>query len=194
MPGLYDSYVKPALAGLQQAAGNVGQALGLSTPDPGALDGLKRAQSRDLTRVQQAYEAMRGEVPGLQPTHVGLGALPEHIYAETDPSGNVSINPALLGGQSDAELQETMLHELTHAQQAQATPWYQKAYERLAPTARPQVPASMKGTQLDDPYYWKPDEMAAFQAEKDRMVQSRRPNQQSAMTGRKDIYLPPEPR
>lgn len=195
MPGLYDTYVKPALAGLQQAAGTVGQAFGLSAPDPGALEGLKRAAADPLqARIQSAYDTVSRQMPDVRAVSVSAGRGDEADPALMNTNlytGNISYNPARVADKSDQELQELMAHELTHARQAQNTPWYQTAYRQLVGDNNA-VPESMKGTKLDDPYYWTPIEQEAFQAQRDRMVASGRPAQRSPTTQRYDIYLPSE--
>lgn len=195
-PSLYNAYVQPALTGLRRAAEGVGQAVGLtSAPDAGAMDGVRRAAQQG--RLDRAYGEAQRQMPGLKPVKVGLGGgMPSRHEAETSMfSGNVTFNQDRLDDLSDPELAETMTHELTHARQAQNTPILQKFYNRVFGSGPDEeVPAEAKGGSLDDPYYWRPRELEAFQAERERMGKSGRSLQRDPMSGHYDIFLPPERR
>lgn len=145
--------------------------------------------------MQKAYAKVRGEMPDVQPVSVtssdasmlGGYMMPKGANAATNPfTGNVSYNPAMLQGRSPHDLEDTMTHELTHARQAQSTPWWQTALDLFRPDAK--VPQGITpGSTLDNPYLWRPNEMEAFQAERDRNRLAPYPT--DPMLGTRDIQL-----
>lgn len=195
-PSLYDTYVQPALSGLRRAADSVGQAVGLSAPapDPSAMDAVKRAALQG--RVQRAYDNVAKGMPDVQPVTLTAGqgnaptGKPAIASVNMFRGDNISYDPAQVDQLSDPELEETLTHEMTHVREAQQTPLLQRVYN--AYFAKHDVPAEVKGTVLDDPYYWNPVEQRAFQAEREKMGASGRGLQRDPMTGAYDIYLPPE--
>jgi hypothetical protein len=117
-----------------------------------------------------------------------LMGIPRNAAAVTSPfTGNVSYNPDLISSMSQDELENTLTHEFTHTKQAAAEPWYSIAKKMFMPHPN-MVPEGAKGP-YDNNYYWNPDEMAAFQAERDRSSRLKL-NTSDPVYGSMDIPLP----
>lgn len=160
-------------------------------------------------RVQAALAKVRQEMPGITgPLDVSPspGILPSSLLPgsdmtpvmTTDSSNRINYSPSMISNMNSTDLENTLAHELTHVgqnQQNEQLPWYQKVLNMFQPSpTEPQVPAPIRGTgtNLDNSFYWRPNEMEAYQTMKDRALKQRQPFQSDPMTQRMDIYLPPE--
>jgi hypothetical protein len=148
--------------------------------------------------MQRAYAKVSGEMPDVKPVTVSPRNsslltkyfMPKGAFAVTNPfTGNITYDPNALQGQSQNSMENIMAHEMTHSRQAQETPWYKTIMNMMTPDEK--VPEGItQGGPLDNPYYWRPHEMEAFQNEQDRMIRQHQPYQQSPITGAMDINLP----
>lgn len=148
-------------------------------------------------RVQAARAKVLGEMPDVRqdvsvsPTNQFMDrilGIPRGTVATTNPfTGNVSYDPTLLGGMGQDELENTLTHEFTHTRQQQAEPWYKVAQKMFLPHPN-YVPEGAKGP-YDNNYYWNPEEMQAYQAERDRASRLKQ-NVSDPVYGSMDIPLP----
>ena len=149
--------------------------------------------------MQQAYQKVSGEMPGVKKVSVSPSGgsilskmfMPRGAYAVTNPfTGNITYNPDVMAGLSRDEMENVLAHEMTHVKQTQNTPWWKTAME---------IPASLFGidekvpegadSTHNDPYYWRPREMEAFQAERDRAERLKLPYFRDPISGMGDIDL-----
>lgn len=113
--------------------------------------------------------------------------MPRNTFATTNPfTGNISYNPEAMQGQSQQMIENTLAHELTHSRQAQQTPWYKTALGLFTPDEKPPV----GNYSNPEPYYWRPNEMEAFQAERNRARLQKQPGIPDPVYGSRDIQLP----
>lgn len=134
--------------------------------------------------AQRAIAKVRGEMPDVSNVSVNPSSsnmlarffMPKQSIATTNPfTGNVTYNPDQLTGMSQGEIENTIAHELTHSRQAAAEPFYKVLMNALNPM-RPD-------------YYDRPEELVAFQAEKDRTL-AKHLSVPDPITGNRDIPLP----
>ena len=147
--------------------------------------------------MQRALAKVLGEMPDVKPvtaspsdsSMLGKLMMPRATEATTNPfTGNISYSPTGMQGMQSPEIEQTVAHELTHSRQAQSTPWYKTLFGAYAPDVK--IPAGIKpGSVLDNPYLWRPNEMEAFQAERDRATRLGL-NLPDPVTGARDIILP----
>lgn len=153
--------------------------------------------------MQRAYAKVAGEMPDVQKVSVSPSTstfltrmmMPRGANAVTNPfTGNITYNPDMLQGVDDNERQQILAHELTHVRQTQNQPWYKILGNIMNQnvTGEDTPPPGM--AVLNDPYYWRPNEMEAYQTEKDRAQRLNYPNYADPMTGGRDINLPAEPK
>ena len=125
--------------------------------------------------MQAAFTKVKGEYPNIKPVSISPSdsflsrcMMPKNSLATTNPlTGNIMYNPAMMEGQSQTDIEQTLAHELRHSQQAQNTPWWKSLYQQIMPG--PGVPDYVpQNSPLNSPYHWRPAEMDAFQAERDR--------------------------
>lgn len=150
-----------------------------------------------ITGLQQAFQRIQGENPDVGPVSLsqsspnslsGLLMAIRNAEAFINPfTGNITYDPAQAAGMSPTEQDQMLTHELTHSRQAQQTPWYQTLWDSI--TGSNSVPKGATGSVGNTPYYWKPDEMEAFQAERDRATRLGLPNYRDPVTGMGDITL-----
>lgn len=148
--------------------------------------------------MQRAYAKVAAEMPNVKRVAVTPSGqslltklfMPRGSQAVTNPfTGNITYNPEAMQGMNDFDLEQALTHELTHVGQTQNMPWYQKIASLW--TDNPGVPAGISGSSpLNDPYQWKPSEMAAFQAERDRATRLKAPWYRDPVLGSGDIMLP----
>lgn len=148
--------------------------------------------------MQRAYQKVSGEMPDVKKVSVSPREssimtrmfMPRGANAVTNPfTGNVSYSSEMMKGMNPEELEQVIAHELTHVRQTQNTPWWKTAAEIVSPDEK--VPAGQTFPK-NDPYYWRPREMEAFQAERDRAVKNKTPNYVDPILGTRDIQLRPE--
>ena len=152
--------------------------------------------------MQRAYAKVSGEMPDVQRVSVTPSTstfltrlmMPRGANAVTNPfTGNITYNPDMLQGVDDNERQQILAHELTHVRQTQNQPWYKILGNIMSQnvTGEDKPPAGVSSI-LNDPYYWRPNEMEAYQAERDRAQRLNYPHYADPMTGGQDINLPAE--
>jgi hypothetical protein len=152
--------------------------------------------------MQRAYAKVSAEMPDVKKVSVtpstsmlGRFFMPRGAMAVTNPfTGNVMYSPDAMQGQSQDDMEQTIAHELTHTRQSMNEPWYEHAVDivkSLNPWGDEKVPEGIqKGSILDNPYYWRPREMEAFQAERDRAQRNKIPYYVDPVLGSRDIMLP----
>lgn len=153
--------------------------------------------------MQRAYAKVSAEMPDVKRVSVSPRQsswltnmmMPRGAYAVTNPfTGNITYNPDMFEGQTQDDIEQTIAHELTHTRQSQNTPWYGHLADianSLNPWGDEKVPEGIKpGSTLDNPYYWRPREMEAFQAERDRATRNKIPYYVDPVLGTRDIMLP----
>lgn len=146
--------------------------------------------------MQAAFTKVKGEYPDIKPVDLSPSTsflskwmMPKNSLATTNPlTGNIMYDPNMMQGQSQTDIEQTLAHELRHSQQAQQTPWWQSLYQQImpGPNVPPDVPAN---SPLNSPYHWRPAEMDAFQAERDRAMKNHL-SVTDPETGAMDIPLP----
>lgn len=160
--------------------------------------------------MQRAYAKVSAEMPDVKRVSVSPRQssfmtslfMPRGAYAVTNPfTGNITYNPETFEGQTQDDIEQTLAHELTHVRQMQDTPWYghlaeignqmyQNTRGLLGMSTEDQVPEGIKkGSATDNPYYWRPREMEAFQAERDRATRKKIPYYVDPVLGTRDINL-----
>ena len=164
----------------------------------------QRQESNQLLdeSMQRAYAKVAGEMPDVQKITVSPSTsslltrfmMPRGANAVTNPfTGNITYNPDMLQGVDDNERQQILAHELTHVRQTQNQPWYKILGNIMNQNiTREDTPPPGVSSVLNDPYYWRPNEMEAYQTEKDRAQRLNYPNYADPMTGGRDINLPTE--
>lgn len=142
--------------------------------------------------MARAYAKVSKEMPNVRPVTVKPSTssfltglfMPRGSQAVTNPfTGNITYNPEALVGQSPEEMEQIIAHELTHSGQVQNMPWYKVIGNMIFDNTNP--PAGKQGF-FDNNYNWNPNEMEAFQTERNR-----RPNFPDPVYGTRDIVLPP---
>lgn len=128
--------------------------------------------------MQRALAKVLGEMPDVKPviatssdsSMLGRLMMPRGAEATTNPfTGNISYSPTGMQGMQSPELEQTMTHEMTHARQAQNTPWYKTLFNAYMPDMK--VPQGISpNSVMNNPYFWRPNEAEAFQAERDRAM------------------------
>jgi len=144
--------------------------------------------------MQRTLQKVLGQMPDVNPVTIGPSGgmnslmMPKNALATTNPfTGNISYDPSMMAGQSPDEMGNTVAHELTHSRQAQNTPWYQKVMDMFHP-GNDTPPAGLpSGSVLNNPYYWRPSELEAFQTERNR--QMTQPYPTDPVYGTRDINL-----
>lgn len=143
--------------------------------------------------MQRVLQKVLGQMPDVSPITMSsqspgpLSIMPKNAMATTNPfTGNIHYNPAMIQGQSQDEIGNTVAHELTHSRQAQNTPWWRTAMGLFQPDVK--VPQGITpGSTLDNPYVWRPSELEAFQTERNRQMMQ--PNPVDPVYGTRDINL-----
>jgi len=163
---------------------------------------VKEKPKQDRNKVldesmQRALQKVLGEMPDVKrvsatprgSSFMSKMFMPRGANAVTNPfTGNITYNPEMMQDMNSDELEQTMAHELSHVRQTQNIPWWKIASEILAPDEK--VPPGQTYPK-DDPYYWRPREMEAFQFERDRANRLKLPNQVDPVLGTRDIPLRP---
>ena len=124
------------------------------------------------------------------PSTSGFGKflMPRGADATSNPfTGNMTYNPDMMGQRSQFDKEQTMTHELTHTGQTQNNvPWHKlltAIFERDE-----KVPAGV-GSNVNNPYFWRSNELEAFQAERNRAARLKTPNYADPITGKRDKVL-----
>jgi len=133
-------------------------------PKPSLLQRL--FGSSELTpEIQQGIDIAKRENPNLanvQPYGPISRLLLNKAQGYTSPMQTIYLNPTQLEGMNPQDVADTVLHEQTHVNQMKA-----RGSNPLM-----ELYSEMKGSNL--PYGQRPDEMAAFQAEKERRARMNR--------------------
>lgn len=152
--------------------------------------------------MQRAYSKVSGEMPDVK--HVSVSPrsaspltswmMPRGSMAVTNPfTGNITYDPAMFQGQDSNEQEQMLAHELTHVRQTQNTPWYKIVGGMFQRDAK--VPEGVGASSpLNSSYQWRPNEMEAFQTERDRADKNKIPNYVDPVLGSRDIMLPSAPK
>jgi len=141
-------------------------------------------QKKKLPTFEESLGNVRSEMPDVSNVPVQpygfLGkAFMSGSQAFTNPlTGSVYYNPERIQQGNPNDTENMLTHELTHSRQVLGQPFSQ----RLMGVARSLLPAG-------DSYQERPNEMAAFQAERDRTL-SHHLDMPDPMTMRTDITLP----
>lgn len=89
---------------------------------------------------------------------------PASVYAFTSPFNHVKYDPDLMKQNSQTANTDILAHELTHVRQNQRTPVLSQLWDLIAgPLTEPDVP-----------YGQRPEELEAFQTERDRALAQHR--------------------
>lgn len=117
---------------------------------------------------------------------------PRGANAVSNPfTGNMTYNPHMMGDLSQFDKEQITAHELTHTGQTQNIPWYKMLTQIFSPDEK--VPVGISATSnLNNPYYWRPHELEAYQAERDRATRLKTPNYVDPITGGRDYSLHPK--
>jgi hypothetical protein len=150
--------------------------------------------------MQRAYSKVSKEMPHVKKISVTpstSGTLskiftPRGANAVSNPwSGNMIYNPDMMGDMGQFDKEQVIAHEMVHTGQMQDMPWYKKIGEMLF--NRGNVPEGIPATSnLNNPYYWRPHELEAYQAERDRATRLKIPNYVDPITGGRDYSLHPK--
>ena len=132
--------------------------------------------------MQGAFTKVRGEYPDVKPVTLTPSdslltkwMLPRNAQAVTNPfTGNIMYDPNMMQGLNQDEIENTLAHELTHSRQAQQDSWVKTAMQMFMP---------------QEEYNMRPNEMQAFQTERDRAL-SHHLTTPSPQSGAMDIPLP----
>lgn len=131
-----------------------------------------------------AIKKVREEQPDMQDTPIEPAGffgrmLRPDAQAITNPfTGSVSYNPDNMGNMGQDELENTFTHELAHTRQVQQQPYL----SRFTGMLRSMMPVS-------EQYHERPNEMEAFQAERNRSL-SHHLDLPDPVTLNRDIQLP----
>jgi hypothetical protein len=129
-----------------------------TNPSPGLLQKLF-GSSEMSPEIKQAIDIARGEDPSLANVSmygpISRMLLP-NAQGYTSPGKNIYLNPNQLQGMNSQDIADTILHEQQHVKQMR---------ERGG-NALTELYKEARGSK--EPYNQRPDEMAAFQFEKDR--------------------------
>lgn len=152
--------------------------------------------------MQRAYQKVSKEMPNVKPITVSPSNLslltklftPRGANAVSNPfTGNMTYNPSMIQdmGYSPFDQEQITAHELTHSGQTQTTPWYKTLGEIFSRDEK--VPQGIRpGSTLNNPYYWRPRELEAYQAERDRATRLKQPDYVDPILGTRNIQLRPE--
>lgn len=143
--------------------------------------------SDELTpEMQEGINIARREIPDLAPVKP-YGFFSRMLTPKADayvsPGNSIYMNPAANMGRSPQEIADIITHEQEHVKQQRQSP-----YGATGQLLRRIIPSNT-------PYAERPEEMAAFQAEKERRYRMGRPQMPiPSMTGQayvpQDINLP----
>lgn len=145
--------------------------------------------------ISKLYEKVAKEYPNVQHVNVAEQPKPNNdTYAYTNLTNkNIFYNPGTMAQIDPMRQEGVMAHEIEHVRQLQnETPWEtfkDRASQLLNNITGSGVPKGYTGTRLNDPYYWDPHELQAFQADKDRATRLHY-SVPDPMTGATDISLP----
>ncbi len=116
--------------------------------------------------MEEGIRIARKEIPNLAPVKpygpVSRFLMPSSL-GYVSPGSSIYLNSKTNQGQTPQDIADTLIHEQEHVNQ-QKTSGYGPTIELLRRFVKP-----------DLPYYQRPDEMAAFQAEKERRFRMNRP-------------------
>lgn len=167
------------------------QRLGLvSTPNPN--DELMRQKVEKALAVvrPEMTDVANRKVTSSKDSLIGRMLMPSNAYAITSPwTGNITYSPDMMKDMTQDEIENTIAHELTHSRQF--------ANQGIMGTIKNMLTkpkAATSGGFLGSSYYWNPDELEAFQTEKDRQVRLKQAWPRDPMTGQGDIMLPSKPK
>lgn len=139
---------------------------------------------------------VRGEMPDVTADATPVGALekmtwPQGAVATTRQlTGTVTYDPEALSQLSPEEQENTFAHEFTHSRQITSQPWYSRVANLFSwPVTDAKVPEGYTGSSMQSPYFWRPAEQEAFQAERNRAL-AQHQSVPDPVTRATDIQLP----
>lgn len=124
-------------------------------------------QQPDLPQnVSQAAQLLSKEEPDFDPSSVRKAGMIRRMLhpgaqAEAGLMGGIYVNPANTEGLDPQDMADTLLHEQTHVRQGKGRGLMKELYQRMM--------------QNQGWYGQRPDELEAFQAERDRRAKMGRP-------------------
>lgn len=141
-------------------------------------------------KLSQAVSIAKKERPDLAPVEqYGFWSkmLQPNAQGYASPGGTLYINPAKLQGLNTQDIADTLIHEQTHVDQA----------KRRGNGTFGELMRQMMGNDGNEQYGRRPDEMEAFQNEKNRRYRMGRPqtaiasfqNPTESYIPQEDIYL-----
>jgi len=160
-------------------------------------DGIQKKMEESLARIL-------AENPDVKPVTISPGNQgilskifsPRGALATTSLlNGNISYDPNQFLTKNPDEIDNIVAHELTHTRQIQQMPWYQKPLtllNRAFADDKPPAEGLSPNSPINSNYYWRPEEMEAFQTERNRILN--KPNMrvyEEPMLSTRDIMLPP---
>ncbi len=113
------------------------------------------------------------------------GGVPRGVTAVTGPLNGIRYDPDELKGMNQTQVNDVLAHELTHVRQNLRQSSYQNLVDLL-----------MRPFQTELPYGQQPEEMEAFQTERDRSLKEHRPQSmpipsfQGGKARQNDLTLP----
>jgi hypothetical protein len=132
--------------------------------------------------MTQGAEIARREMPGMAPVEpYGLASRmlgPRGALGYTSPGGSIYMNPSTSQGQNPQEIADTLTHEQEHVNQQKASPY------------GPTMKFLMDALSSNESYHRQPEEMAAFQAEKQRRFNMGRPQSPIPSFSTGEFYTP----
>lgn len=160
-----------------------------TNPSPGLLQRLLGSDSM-TPDMQQGINIAKRENPNLgevQPYGILSRLLQPNAQGYTGPNRTIYLNPKTMAADRPQEVADTLLHEQTHVNQMK---------ERGHGTIGEILSTIYNGLKNNEPYAQRPDEIQAFQAERERRARMGRMQsaEPSFTTGEmivpQDIMLP----
>lgn len=152
-----------------------------SAPSPGLLERLFGTEDFS-PEIQEGIRIAKQEMPNMapvQPYGFFSRLVNPKMLAYVSGGKNIYLNPRTNEGQSPQDIADTLTHEQTHINQ--------RAAEGYGPTMT--LLRSMLSPP-SQPYERRPEEMEAFQAEKDRRNRMGRPQSPVPSFSTGDFYVP----
>jgi len=118
-------------------------------------------------KIALARQKMMSEMPDVaDKTNIGpmnwleKAIVPSNAVAVTSPwTGGISYNPSMMEGRAQNDIDSDLAHELTHTRQIKSQSIPQRFLSGLKNAFSP-----------SSDYNWRPNELEAFQTEKDRAL------------------------
>lgn len=132
--------------------------------------------------MEEGINIARREIPGMAPVQ-SYGLLSRLMQPQamgyTSPGQTIYLNPRTMQGQSPQEVADTLLHEQTHVEQMK---------RRGHGPVREFMHEAFGGSR--EPYHRRPDEIEAFQAERQRRARMNRMQTATPSFTTGEMYVP----